>query len=247
MSEAKKKSHADIVKKIMKFLAMTVGRGAGEAEAIFAARKAAELMAEYDISLADLSDKPQANEAIYKSHAFDPEFTRAVYNIIKAISDLCRVKILTNGPLSGRVSIIGMDVDVAIAEYLLDVCTTAMRYEVDKASRAWLLQTKLLPRRRESFLAGMAERLDERLRELAWARSKAGNALVVLTDAVVNDVLKKRGSKMTTGNNRGRVADDTGLAHGRLAGDSISLNNALHGRSNDPEAAISGDNNAESI
>jgi hypothetical protein len=241
MSEAKKKTHEEIVERIKKFLAMTVERGAGEAEAIFAARKAAELMAEYDISLADLADKPQSNEAIYKSHVFDPEFTRAVYSIVKAISDLCRVKILIIGPLSGKVSIVGMEIDVAIAEYLLNVCTSAMRHEVDKASKAWMLQMKLMPRRRASFLQGMAERLDERLKELAWARSKTGNALVVVTDKVVKDVLAKRGGKMKRGSNRGRSADDGSLADGRRAGSMISLNNALHGRRSGADASISED------
>ncbi len=229
MSDAENKSHAEIVDRIRKFLAMTVERGAGEAEAIFAARKAAELMAEYDISLTDLEDKPQGHEAIFTTYVFDPEFTRAVYRILDAISSLCHVRTFVAGPLAGKISMIGLDVDTKIAEYLLNVCINAMKHEVDKASRAWLLQVRMISRKRASFLDGLAVRLEERLQELAWARSRSGNALVVITDDVVDDVLKRRGVERGSSLVRGREGDEESRTSGKRAADTISLNNALGG------------------
>jgi predicted transcriptional regulator len=238
MSEAKTKSHAEIIERIKKFLSMTVERGAGEAEALFAAKKAAELMAQYDISLADLQDRPTGSGAVYKRHYFDAEFSRYVFQIVRAISQLCHVRILISGPGDKRVSIVGLELDVEIAGYLLDLCIVAMTNEVEKASRLWRLQIHHMARKRSSFLQGLTDRLKERLDELAWARSRSGNALVVITDEIVADVLKRHGVKTSEQTIRGRFGDQDSLQKGRKAGNNIALNNALGSRSGNAAGSL---------
>lgn len=232
--QGKKKSHAEIIDRIKKFLSMTVERGAGESEALFAARKAAELMAEYDISLADLKDKPRTTDGVYQKYPFDPQFSRYVFEIADAVGELCNVRVLISGPGKGEVTIIGLELDAAIAEYLLSICVHAMRYEAEKASKAWELKAlNHRMRSRAAFLQGMSKRLKERLRELSWARRKASNGttLVVVTDKMVDDLLAIHGMHRAHQPIRFAPADPEMLRLGRSAGDRTALNNAVEERS----------------
>lgn len=227
MSEDKKKSHKDIVERIRKFLAVRVDRGAGEAEALFAARKAAELMAEYDISLADLDEKPASSEMAYKRHEFDPVFSRHVFDLASAIGGMCNVKVLISKPGMGMVSMVGLELDVEVCDYLLDCVIQAMRYESEKAAVGWQL---LVPSRqngkRDSFLQGMSSRLKTRLNEIAWVRRK-NNALVVVTDELIRETLERNGREMGLSTIRHRLVDPRSYRSGVDAGDRVALNNAL--------------------
>ena len=115
------KSRKKIIEKIRKFLAMTVERGAGIEEALTAAKRAAELMQQYDLSIDDIEEKAKATEAEMDVYRFDDTLSRYVFNITSAIEGLCNVKILIGKPGDGVVQIIGLPLDCRFAHYIFEV------------------------------------------------------------------------------------------------------------------------------
>lgn len=232
MSENGRKQREAIIAKVRALLAKTIENGATEAEALFAAAKAAELMAKYDLEM----DEVEAREAGVKQadRDMDPVFAHHLARVCWAIADLCGVRTWGDGggALLSKQTFFGLPHDVEVAGYLADVCERAMANDLASASAAggWAL----FPRKRavlsDSFLAGMSRRLSERISELAWTRKRAtGSALVPLKDAIIEREMEDKGIELEDSRVGKRDVDREAFRQGRAAGEKVGLNAAVGG------------------
>lgn len=233
MSELNHEMRESLISKIRALRAKTVENGATEAEALFAAAKAAELMEKYDIDVneTELTDDDQV---VVVDYDLPPEFGSNVLIVSQAIAKLCEVKVIGLTDLSYNLigyRIYGLPVDVEIAQYLHEIVISAMKNEAKRATKNWAL---LVKRKREravhSFMQGLTERLAERIQELAWARQhkKTGGALVIAKESIIDDAMKDL--ETTTARGRYRDVNSAALAQGRAVADRIQLNQGIHGR-----------------
>ncbi len=231
---AKTLTRKDVIAKINAFLNMTVERGASENEALTAAKHAAALLAEYDLTFADLTDTV---EEMGKADvfAFRDDLSRFIHALSEAIAELCAVEVLIYGPGTGKIKIIGSPVDVDFAVYLSAICLRAIEEEFEKASKQYALMRVNVRRRQiESVLQGMSHRLGERLRELAWARRSAmSNAVVVAKEDIIERTIQGLGIKKALITFRERDADPDAYKIGRESANKVSLNNAVHARNHE--------------
>lgn len=231
---AKKLSRQDVIDKINAFLNMTVERGASENEALKAAQHAAALLAEYDLTFADLTE---TMEATGKADVFQfrDDLARFMHALAEAIAELCAVEVLIYGPGIGKIKIIGSPVDVDFARYLSAICLRAIEDQAEKSSRQYaLLRLNVRRRQVESILQGMAHRLGERLRELAWARRSAmSNAIVVAKEDIIKKTIENLGIKTKMLPFRERDVDPEAYKIGIENANKVSLNNAVNARNNE--------------
>lgn len=230
MSKESSSRREAIIRKVRALLSKTVDNGTTEQEALAAAAKAAELMAAYDLEMSEL-DARDAGVAEEK-YPLHPTFAKHMVVVSMAISELCGVRSWSNTSRAGTRearTFFGLPHDVEVALYLAEICERAMGSEVTKASAAWALFN---PRKRsvhsDSFLMGMADRLSERISELAWARRRAtGSALVPLKDAIIEKAMADRGIELTNARLGRRDIDPMAFVAGLAAGNKVPLNAAV--------------------
>lgn len=165
----------DILRKIAALRAKTEEAGATEAEAMMAAEKAAELMADYEIAEADLAahgdrEKPKMGRK-FADCGNGTEFHSARF-CGAAIAKLTQTSCIGTGNSGGRfkglaVAFIGDRPDVEFATFLFDTVRRAMNAEY-AAYRA--ANRRVGHGAKKSFQLGMATRINERLLELVAAR-----------------------------------------------------------------------------
>jgi hypothetical protein len=246
---AKKLSRKDVIDKINAFLNMTVARGASENEALKAAKHAAALLAEYDLTFADLAETIEATGKA-DEFKFRDDLARYMHALAEAIAELCAVEVLIYGPGKGMIKIIGSPVDVDFGRYLSAICLRAIEDEAEKAGREYaLMRTNVRRRHVESILQGMAHRLSERIRELAWARRSAmSNAVVVAKEDIITKTIKDLGIKVKWIPFRERDVDPEAYKIGVENANKISLNNAVRAREEEFRDVIKDeDENSEDI
>jgi len=225
MEEPQKRE--DLIKKIRALLAKTVENGCTEEEALKAAEKAAELMAKYDLEMDEISvEEAGIDERVFP---LDPALERHFINVCKAISELCGVRTWSELNIAGtreRQKFFGLPHDVEVAGYLAEICERAMKRELEVLRRECAFYTPHKRSRKiDSFFEGMSERLQKRIRELAWARSKAtGFALVPVKDAVIEAEMQKRGIELRKSRLGYRDLDPHSYKSGLIAGDKVTLN-----------------------
>lgn len=227
----KKLSRKDVIDKINAFLNMTVERGASENEALKAAKHAAALLAEYDLTFADLTETPETSGKA-DAFTFRNDLSRFMHTLAEAIGELCAVQVLIYGPGEGKIKIIGASVDVDFARYLSAICLRAIEEQAEKAAREFaLLRLNVRRRHVESILQGMAHRLSERLGELAWARrSGMSNAIIVAKDDLIARTMKDLNIKIKVIPFRERGVDQESYRKGIDSANRVALNNAVNAR-----------------
>jgi hypothetical protein len=245
---AKKLSRKDVIDKINAFLNMTVERGAGEAEALKAAKHAAALLAEYDLTFADLTETTETTGKA-DDFKFRDDLARFIHAMSEAIAELCAVEVLVYGPGKGMIKIIGSSVDVDFARYLSAICLRAIEEQAEKTSREYaLLRLNVRRRQVESILQGMAHRLSERIRELGWARRSAmSNAVVVAKEDIITRTMEDLGIKVKLIAFRERAADPDAYKRGVESANKVSLNNAVNARNHKAPAALQDDENGDDV
>lgn len=228
---AKKLSRQDVIDKINAFLNMTVERGASENEALKAAKHAAALLAEYDLTFADLTETMETTGKA-DVFTFRDDLARFMHALAEAIGELCAVEVLIYGPGKGMIKIIGSPVDVDFGRYLSAICLRAIEEQAEKAARDYaLLRSNVKRRHVESVLQGMAHRLSERIRELAWARRSAmSNAIVVAKEDIIAKTVEDLGIKVKVIPFRERGVDPETYKKGIESANKVPLNNAVNAR-----------------
>lgn len=209
--------------------AKTVENGCTEAEALAAAEKLAQMLADYNLTL----DKVQMRESPFGRHTetHTDEVGERLWKIADGIAHLTGASYWTSraGVHPIEINFFGFAHEVDVARYLLEICARAMRQEHVRLDRSWGLLTAPARRRKVlPFLDGMADRLNQRLRALK-PPAPTGKGLVVLHAQLVKQAMELEGIKTQSGNARSsRSADDT-YRDGLLAADRVALNQGLSG------------------
>ena len=219
--EAKRQS---IAARIRALLAMTLENGASENEAVFAAKKAAELLEEYDLSMDEVEMRASPFSGSEQAHT-ESDVGPRFYTVANAISELTGTENWTSRPGIHPVvySFFGMAHEVAIAEYLLAICARAIRSECAVHEKEWAFYRPAFRRsKRISFLDGMADSLSRRIRALK-PRTKSGSGLVVLHNALIDEELARRGISLSTKRKPGSWDFDSNYVKGLAAGERVAL------------------------
>jgi hypothetical protein len=244
---AKQLSRKDVIDKINAFLNMTVERGASENEALMAASRAAALLAEYDLTFSDLT----GNDGIVGRadvFSFPNELARHMHALAKSIGELCAVEVLVSGPGDGVMHLIGSPIDVDFGRYLCAICLRAIEDEAKNSERRYaLMRSNVKHRKIESVLQGMAHRLRQRIRELAWARrAEMANAIAISKQDVIKETKERLGIKPQAVVLRQRSVDPKSYQAGIARADQVPLNNAVRARKNDKPELFESDEDDKS-
>jgi hypothetical protein len=220
-----------IARRIRALQAKTVANGCTEEEAMLAAEKVGEMMAQYHLTQTDLEfqadpielrtvDRRQRQKEVSEDHC------------VRAISRYCGVRcwFRTEGDRR-KLVIFGNRADSDHAEWLYKMIgpTIMAAAEVFKAANRDSYPNMTLFRRAIlDFRIGMAQRISRRLIEMAIAmepvaKTASGTALVVVRNAVVDQAFRDLNLTFGRSSSRGyRVGD--AYAQGAAAGDKVSLN-----------------------
>lgn len=221
----------DIRAKIIALRNMIEERGATEAEAMAALIKADKLMAEHGLTEADLEVAEAKRDMSHGEFKYGIKTQHPCAKwCSKTIGQFCGV--VTWYDLGTQKSNgFGFNVDVEMYEFLLKLVHDSMNREW----KDYLQNNPLRPglsRHTEywSFMLGMAQRINEKLKELMEAREvktdSTGTDLVVKKYAVIEAGMKEMlpGLSLRNSRSRGIRADGSAMAEGRKAGDRVNLN-----------------------
>lgn len=211
-----------IAARIRALRAKTVENGCTEAEAMAAAEKLAQLLADYNMTMdeADLRASPIGD------HVHDAAGTVGLklWKPASAIAKLTNTRYWTGGRAAPtRITFVGLTHEVEIAAYLLAICERAMRTE----SAAIMHAVRRLPHIKQAarvmpFLDGMADRLAARILAMIPPQP-TGRGLVVLRNALITEELARRGVEIEMGSAR-RPMNWGAYRDGQRAGDGVALN-----------------------
>jgi hypothetical protein len=218
-----------IAAKVRALRAKTVENGCTEAEAMAAAEKVAQLLAEYGLTVdeAEMRATPFARHDERHYDAVGERLSR----IADAIADLTGATWFRSpgGVHPIEISFFGFEHEVDVARYLLEICARAMRGAVAELEQRHAL---VRPIRRKMiitpFLDGMADRLRGRIKALIPAKP-TGTGLVVVRDQLIKAALADAGIHITDMKGRSSRRDDDAYRAGQRAADGVALNRGLGG------------------
>jgi hypothetical protein len=222
-----------ILKKIRALRARAADSASTEAEAAMAARLAAKLLEDHNITLTDVEVKAEGvGKQTWDSGLRDRP--SEIY-ACKGIEALCGVKTWRT---DGVVHILGAPADVETALYFMDLVRGAMRRcwaSFQRSDDFGLIQArtgKTTQSIGHGFRIGVAGRLGERMTEMAneakRARASTGTALVVVKDQLINEWLREKKMKFSTPSRA--TFSESGYTAGRSAANNVPLNRGV-GRS----------------
>lgn len=216
-----------ILDRIRQLRNRTVDRGCTEAEAVEAAAKVAQLLADNDLTMDEVEIR--ATPFTCEDTALEADIGERIWLVAEAIAHLtdCRTWVSPTGADPVRIFFFGLAHESEIANYLLAICSRAMRDDLSRAAKQWALyRPNVRRRRRGAFLDGMADSLARRIRALKTPRPP-GKGIVVLKDALVEAELERLGMRFR--DQRGRMPNDLddGFLDGRIAGDRVALDPGL--------------------
>jgi hypothetical protein len=228
--------------RIRALAAKTTDRGCSEAEAMLAAQKVGELLEVYGLGMSEVELREEA--CIQREVVITGARLQAVGIIFMAILRLTE----TRGWMVGRTHFVvfGLEPDVLMGEYLLHVVAGAVDHEeaLFRAGEAYR-RSRLAPQQRlRSFRYGFAERVSDRLDELAAHRraseeaarqaSGAGTALVVAKEARLTEAFRGLGIRLRSRTTTRRVSDGTAFRHGVAAGGRVGLDRPVGAEAGTP-------------
>jgi alkylhydroperoxidase/carboxymuconolactone decarboxylase family protein YurZ len=235
-----------ILRRIRALAAKTVDNGCTEEEAFSAAALLARLVDKYGFSPSDINEPAEKlTEAKIRSTAN----ARAKEWFAMAVAVYCDCEVLMRRLDTNNRELVffGMETDVLMCEYIMAILDRAN----ETGFKAFLMQEKLnapygakktpkdIYHDRKAFDAGMANRVNARLKEMKNSRNstvdestgQTGGALVIVKNAVVSEAFaekyKLRHRKSSTKiNHRGNA-----YASGQRQGDSVAINRGVGGSS----------------
>lgn len=220
--------------RIQALRAKTTENGCTEQEALAAAAKVADLLDQHDLSLSDVEIGEEACErAVVETHRKQRVPLDGCINAIAAFTD-CRVWREKNASGEFRYVFFGLAPDVAVAQYITDLVTTAMDTEVERFKRTKdYLRYRSEDRRTvsNSFLHGMAASIGEKLADMKRQRdavnASTGRDLVVVKTAVVEDELAKLNVRLRRPKAAGRLIAPNAFESGQAAGRRVQINSGV--------------------
>ena len=189
------------IERIRKLLSKTTENGCTEAEAMSAARVAARLMDQHNLSAADLlAGQTAATDALFERTGIE----HAVIYVAKAVGSFTNCKIFMDTRAEVKVEkdlfgggkatkeainklrIVGLAHEVEVARYVLEICYVAMEAAAAKAlmseneERTRHDEPQILGNERKRWVAdfqrGMAHRMSETLDEMTGERRREVHA-----------------------------------------------------------------------
>jgi hypothetical protein len=212
----------------------TTANGCTEAEAKEAAAKIDELLEQYELTLDDVTIRTEAE--IVKSTITGIGRSSVTF-VGKAVGTFTDTELWLENDLSDVV-ILGIEVDVEIAEYLMQLFHRA----IERECATWTMMDPLYTmtaredRRdvKKSFEVGVAARLSERLRELKSKRdftAKAGGRdLVLAKRPLIDAAMKQLGIELGAGKKARSVRHEGAYNAGREAGNRVNIHQGVRGR-----------------
>lgn len=225
---------SDIRAKILALRNMIEERGATEAEAMAALAKADKLMAEHGLTEADLEVAEAKRDMSHGEFKYGIKTQHPCAKwCSKTIGQFCGVVTWYYSSVQ-KSNGFGFNADVEMYEFLLKLVHDSMNREW----KGYLQKNPPRPglsRHTEywSFMLGMAERVNEKVRELMEAREvktdSTGTDLLVKKYAVIEAGMKEMlpGLSLHSSRSRGIRADGSAMAEGRKAGDRVNLSRPL--------------------
>lgn len=220
---------------IRALLAKTLANGATEGEALAAAAKASELMAQYDLTFEDA--QAVRDEAIGKSGKAYGRTSRLheATDTWDAICDFATVKCYFIGP---EIVFFGQRQDVEVAHYLMDLFINCANVEWQAFRRRGRGAATDI-RGRKAFMRGFVYRLKARLREMRRARdahsqAATGNALVVLKGQLVTQRYNQHEAAIglrALRSTRIAISNDGNYQAGQAAGSRVNITTGVGGDS----------------
>lgn len=216
--------------KILQLRKVIPENGATEAETITAIELANRLMEKHRISEEDLmkaSFSKDMSEGSWESHTKQLDPAAKLCSV--AISEFCEVSLW----VKRDVRFFGFHADVAMAEFLFKLISGSMKRAWKEYLAAKQYNEKVSHHTRFwSFHAGFAQRINQKLREMIYDRTKSGSGLVALKSQTVELALKEV-LNITLENSRKtsfRVTEKD-VSAGYKAGDAVNLSRPLQERS----------------
>jgi hypothetical protein len=224
---------AKVKARIRALAARTVERGCSEAEAMAAAAKVGELLEVYGLSMSEVELREEA--CVQRVLVFDDPRRQAMGWLFPALLRFTECR----GWTVGRADyvIFGLEPDVQMAEYLMQVIATALHYEESRFRRLPdYLRARAAPQSvLRSFRIGFADRVAARLEELGAHRRAAeqarqqaqqrsgGTSLMVIKERKIEDGFRSLGVRLRTVTRSTVVRDRGAYGRGREAGGRVGL------------------------
>jgi hypothetical protein len=224
---------AKVKARIRALAARTVERGCSEAEAMAAAAKVGELLEVYGLSMSEVELREET--CVQRVMVFDDPRRQAMSWLFPALLRLVECR----GWTVGRADyvIFGLEPDVQMAEYLMQVIATALHYEESRFRRSPdYLRSRAAPQSvLRSFRIGFADRLAARLEELGAHRrateqaqqqaqqASGGTSLMVIKERKIEDGFRSLGVRLRTVTRSTVVRDKGAYGRGREAGGRVGL------------------------
>lgn len=236
----------DIARKIKALLAKQVVNGATEAEAMIAARKAAELMAEYNISMTEAEVLAEGFEM--QLLAYEDKITFLVRRSLSTgVATFTDTRIWLHGKTTIR--FFGLRSDVIFARFLHDSLTefvmrrvnAFIEQELTDFAKQYNVSLEKARQRldfsdaTDNFVIGITTRITERLKETkvhARVRSESGPGLVPINKWSL--VTKQLSDQYHISLKRGTITSQSGSDHkaheaGRKAGNDARFSKPVNG------------------
>ena len=223
---------ARISARIRALLSKTVQNGCTEGEALAAAAKVAELLAQYDLSMdeVDLRAEPFSRD----DRCYEDDVGDRLGKPATSISKLTGTRWWRSarGVAPASYTFFGLEHGVEIAGYLLAICARAMQDEANALDAAGsLYRPDVRRRRRMAFLDGMAETLARRILAMVPGETSTGRGIVPLRFALIDAEMARIGIELGSGRGRKPRDFDPDYSKGRAAGEAVALNPGLGGGS----------------
>jgi hypothetical protein len=252
-----------MIEKIRALLAKTTDAGCTEAEAMMAAAKAAALMDKFELSPDDVTaGQATATAADYKRATFEHPIVYCACAVARftgtTIYKSSRPTYHQTRDLFGNVTmtteagkhlkIVGIEHEVEIAGYLLDICYNAMEASAAKAlveenaERARAKESQVFGRERLawilSYQMGMARRISETLTQMARERAVdvsrqlnmgAGNgkSLQIIRQDLVREWLRENNITLGKSSKERTISNKSGYRAGHAAGAGVRFNGGV--------------------
>lgn len=227
-----------IIAIVQALLQKTTENGCTESEALAAAEKAQELIAEHELDAVAL--KENAEEAIRTLWTSKGRKIHEVQNIASAIGNFCecRTSILKQKDLYTQtykrsISFIGLEHDVMLAYFLVDMFKSVMDLQwkiyLNSGQRPENVHGRRL---RTNFMLGMALRISERLHELAEERTALrgddSRALVISKNVLIQKKTDDLGLKKPRKNQTYYYPNAGAMEAGQAAGDRVNITTGIN-------------------
>lgn len=214
-----------IIDRIKALLSKTVQNGCTEDEAFLAARKAQEIMDQYDIDNSALAEKSEFVQFLREGVKTDIMKRR----LIVAVTDYCGCYVVLRH--TGAAEVTGRDVDIVMAQWLYDTLNSYLSRELKNHMSGHHKDPGAeKTRRKNGFIVGACRRITERLEEMAHVRSEKGNALVVARSKESENayLALNEGIKLRHGRSSSVSVSGSSMAAGRDAGDRASFSRPIN-------------------